>query len=297
LTENPENKIELYELLPRFKSPEIEQEFRNAFLQNDKFLARIIIVGAIFIGLFSIIPDSLAGAEYNYLQSIYLATFALIFFDLMLLGLLIFTKKYRHFDIIVTCWWLGVIATVTSSNTLYPNEFIIHVAFDIIIPVAIYLLIPIGLVNQVILAAIFTGANLAILFGTKTGVTQTDAAFILLAYLTVHLLGLIACWQLHLGRRRQFIEQKAEQLTRMELQKSLDEIKVLRGIIPICSYCKQIRDDEGFWHQVEAYIRKHSGAEFTHGICPGCLQEHFPREYDRIIARDRRESVRKQDET
>lgn len=56
-----------------------------------------------------------------------------------------------------------------------------------------------------------------------------------------------------------------------ELESKLEEIKVLQGIIPICSYCHNIRDDEGAWDQIEAYLSKHSDAQFSHGICPKCL--------------------------
>ncbi len=55
-----------------------------------------------------------------------------------------------------------------------------------------------------------------------------------------------------------------------DLQKALSEIKTLRGILPICSSCKKIRDDEGSWEQIESYIRDHSEAEFSHGLCPEC---------------------------
>lgn len=61
-----------------------------------------------------------------------------------------------------------------------------------------------------------------------------------------------------------------------DLQKALSEIKQLRGIIPICSSCKNIRDDQGFWQQVELYICDHSEAEFTHGICPECMEKLYP---------------------
>lgn len=54
------------------------------------------------------------------------------------------------------------------------------------------------------------------------------------------------------------------------LKKTLAEIRTLQGILPICSYCKKIRDDEGSWRQMEIYIRDHSDAEFSHGICPDC---------------------------
>lgn len=60
-----------------------------------------------------------------------------------------------------------------------------------------------------------------------------------------------------------------------DLQQALAEIKTLRGIIPICSHCMQIRDEQGAWQPIEAYVRKHSEADFSHGICPQCAEKHF----------------------
>ncbi len=62
----------------------------------------------------------------------------------------------------------------------------------------------------------------------------------------------------------------------VELKKALSEIKQLRGILPICSYCKKIRDDTGYWKQIEYYIRDHSDAEFSHSICQDCAKKHYP---------------------
>jgi transcriptional regulator with GAF, ATPase, and Fis domain len=58
-----------------------------------------------------------------------------------------------------------------------------------------------------------------------------------------------------------------------ELELALSEVKTLRGLLPICSYCKKIRDDKGYWNQIESYIRKFSDATFTHGICPECYEK------------------------
>jgi CheY-like chemotaxis protein len=57
-----------------------------------------------------------------------------------------------------------------------------------------------------------------------------------------------------------------------ELQKAMNEIKVLQGFLPVCAYCRKIRDVQGFWHQMEAYLSKHSELQFSHGICEGCLK-------------------------
>ncbi|MCG6535790.1 MAG: hypothetical protein L7F78_14100, partial [Syntrophales bacterium LBB04] len=59
-----------------------------------------------------------------------------------------------------------------------------------------------------------------------------------------------------------------------ELQEALAEIKTLRGLIPICAWCKKVHDDEGYWNQLEAYISKHTDAVFSHGICPECAQKY-----------------------
>jgi hypothetical protein len=65
----------------------------------------------------------------------------------------------------------------------------------------------------------------------------------------------------------------------VELKDALGQINTLTGFLPICASCKKIRDDKGYWNQIEAYVRDHSNAEFSHGICPDCA-EHYYRELD-----------------
>ena len=68
-------------------------------------------------------------------------------------------------------------------------------------------------------------------------------------------------------------EEEREQLVR-ELQTALAEVKTLREILPICSYCRKIRDDENYWHTVEHYISEHTATRFSHSICPSCMATH-----------------------
>ena len=74
--------------------------------------------------------------------------------------------------------------------------------------------------------------------------------------------------------RKQTEEQRNKLIA--ELQKALSEVKTLRGFLPICSHCKNIRDDKGYWNQIESYIHKHSDTEFSHGICPECAKKYYP---------------------
>ena len=84
---------------------------------------------------------------------------------------------------------------------------------------------------------------------------------------------------LNITERKQ-CEEKKEHLIE-ELQSALSRIKTLEGLLTICSHCKKIKDDEGYWNQVESYIRQHSDAQFTHGICPECAQQFYPEYFDK----------------
>jgi PAS domain S-box-containing protein len=74
---------------------------------------------------------------------------------------------------------------------------------------------------------------------------------------------------------RKHLEEERENLI-VELQTALDNIKTLKGMLPICSSCKKVRDDRGYWSQIEAYVSEHSEAEFTHSICPECVRKLYP---------------------
>jgi CheY-like chemotaxis protein len=81
--------------------------------------------------------------------------------------------------------------------------------------------------------------------------------------------------RIHIALRQAMEEQRR---LNQELQAALDRVKTLEGIIPICAKCKKVREDDGFWTQVEKYIADHTGALFSHGLCPDCAREYFPQE-------------------
>ena len=70
-------------------------------------------------------------------------------------------------------------------------------------------------------------------------------------------------------------------LKQAALKEALSEVKTLSGFLPICASCKNIRDDKGYWNQIETYIREHSEAEFSHGICPECARKLYPEFVDK----------------
>lgn len=65
----------------------------------------------------------------------------------------------------------------------------------------------------------------------------------------------------------------------LELREAIEKVKTLSGLLPICAHCKKIRDDKGYWNQVESHLSAHSELQFSHGICPECARKHYP-EFD-----------------
>ena len=86
--------------------------------------------------------------------------------------------------------------------------------------------------------------------------------------------------RLQIGARIVTLQQSLASRVR-ELQKALETVKELSGLLPICSYCKRIRSDDNYWETVEAYISEHTNTRFSHGICPDCLQIHVEPQYRR----------------
>ncbi|MFN2455652.1 MAG: PAS domain-containing protein [Pyrinomonadaceae bacterium] len=80
---------------------------------------------------------------------------------------------------------------------------------------------------------------------------------------------------------RKRAEEEREQLI-SKLQEALAKVKTLSGFLPICASCKNIRNDQGYWEQIEVYIRDHSDAELSHSICPGCMKKLYPRIHDKL---------------
>jgi hypothetical protein len=80
------------------------------------------------------------------------------------------------------------------------------------------------------------------------------------------------------AERRQADEQafRANVALVRELREAMANVKTLRGLLPLCAWCGRVRNDAGYWQRIEGYIRAHSEAEFTHGMCPDCMRSHFP---------------------
>ncbi len=126
-------------------------------------------------------------------------------------------------------------------------------------------------------AIIAEGVGMLILHQTKT--PHSDLVLLdsmLQVILLLPVLYLFVYRPLDADMKKIEILNREKDLNIKELSIALDEIKTLRGIIPICASCKKIRDDTEHWSQIETYIKEHSEADFSHGICPECAEELYP---------------------
>jgi len=121
------------------------------------------------------------------------------------------------------------------------------------------------------------GISVSLAWDTFREALRSQLFVIIPGYGGIWMLGILGLYfgrkqlQNHLAERQQ-AEASLEEKHR-QLQQAFDEITTLRGIVPICSYCKKIRDDKGYWNQVEQY--EHTEAKFSHGICPTCFEREM----------------------
>ncbi|MBU1450759.1 MAG: GAF domain-containing protein [Proteobacteria bacterium] len=77
--------------------------------------------------------------------------------------------------------------------------------------------------------------------------------------------------------------EREQEATIRQLREALDQVKTLKGLLPMCSICKKVRDDQGYWNKLEVYLSKHSSAEVSHGLCPDCVRQHYPEVYEELF--------------
>lgn len=88
------------------------------------------------------------------------------------------------------------------------------------------------------------------------------------------------------GLARQVVTVMELRRVSARLAQALEKITLIEGLIPICSYCKSIRNDAGYWSSVEAFLKKHADVEFTHGVCQACIEQHFPEVAEAMLRQD-----------
>jgi hypothetical protein len=260
----------------RLKPPALEAEFRADGLASDKRVTTgLAVVTIAFLivtipGTFPLISDP---ERLHLVWAIRVVDFAVAVAALFLIRRV---DRPRSYDAItsgwVAIWFVGIVV----ENALLPATLTDFIWWDVFLTVAAYSTAPLPFPRQAALAAIISGGDLLVLWKFKSPGPSFSMLDVSLAYICANVVGAFVAQELHGWRRRAFLALRHQVAVRTELETALHEVKTLQGIIPICSHCKNIRTDAGDWQRVEAYVRAHSDAEFSHGICPVCMRQHYP---------------------
>lgn len=268
-----------------FSSGRVEDDIeilRKIFLLN-----LISILGMIFLVVLGTIA---------YIQRYYLLCaldFAILLF---LLGLLIALRKSKKHTVIgligtivIGIFYTYLIITGGVNNTAYVWAFTYPLIALFLLGVKLGTLLTLSLLA---IACIVFALGSRVVFFTSYSINLTIR--FIPAYTTVFLFALV------MERLREIVQSRLKSLNtelskavggleevNKELQKKINEIKILQGIVPICSSCKKVRTDKGYWERVEKYVQDRSDARFSHGICPECAKKLYPKLRKKIEEREK----------
>ncbi len=255
-----------------FITPSWEQDYRRHHLKADAKQSFVILVLAL-------IPFLGYGYVDYRLFSLSPTFYKLLATRLALSGLLIGAalglqkiRQVRIFDMI----WCLIIAIacicVLLINISRGSDFLLYPIANVFFMLGILFLVPCRFMYKLIAVVWFAIIDLVIL-AAKPNLSSLYLYAVPFTNISIIILGIWGIRKIEATQRQQFFMWRCAQQANDKLNAAMQKIKTLKGLLPICSKCKKIKDEQGDWHPVEIYIGRHSESNFTHGLCPDCLEE------------------------
>lgn len=261
--------------LGTFVSDGLEADYRAGERAHDVRIARAVALLAVAINIPPGIVDFVSLRESPLLYVLMAARIANAAFALLVFARISSQASARARDRLILLWAVVLAAASVSIVLARPPGFGGPLAMGMVIIAGFTLVLPASFRYQVAaVSALVVGFVVArVAQGSSGAAPLVSTASALTAGVA---LSLLASLFNHRTRRALFLAQHDQRTLRGALEVALAEIRTLRGIVPICSFCHKIRDAAGEWHRVEAYVTKHTHAEFSHGFCPTCEETHYP---------------------
>ncbi len=255
--------------LDEFASDEQEYNFRKWVFQDDYRLAYGALIITNFALALFLLMDLVFEGQRSILNPLFVSRIIVLSICSAMFFLLKNTEEFHKLDRIIFITLFCAISMVLISDASRPLDYFTHAGTDVAVLFLCYF-ISIGSVRyRIVISVIFSMSLLVLLFSVKQPAYNMTYMSYVSTIVVVNIFAYLIAVMLGRTKRQSY------QMLLNE-RKMRQEIKSLEGIIPICSYCKNIRDDEGSWKQMEAYIHSHSNAQFSHGICPDCYPEDLP---------------------
>jgi hypothetical protein len=258
-------------LRAQFESREMEHLFRVHVRHQEVRQAYAALIGGVFIALAFVSSDyQILGR--NAAQPLLAGRIAFSILSLIVLFLFEKIQADAMRSRVLFGWILGGAALMAwIASTRSSEYFAGEMLTGNFILLLVYLVVPLELPLQVTAALIFTADDVILLLTRHTEINPIVTRAAVVTYLLTNVMGGFTSRNRQHLKREQFALLRQEIELRADLEEALAEVKTLEGILPICSHCKKIRREDGDWEAMEVYIRGHSQAEFSHGICPDCL--------------------------
>lgn len=256
-----------------FASPAIETTYRSRHAATDQRLGRVIIAAA------ALMEVGMSGRDYDFypqggpaLVTLVVARWAVFALSVLAFALLRRTCSPRRFTAVMVPWLLTTAVLPVVIGVLWPPG---HIELRMTASLAVlmsYCIMPLSLRYQTLSALAQSVGHLAVI-GWLNPLDDTQAILTEAGWLVLlNLFGVMLAYRLHSRHRRLYAALQRQSELSGNLAKALAEVRTLRGMIRVCAWCRKV-DTGADWEQLEAYVRAHSHAQFTHGICPHCLDQ------------------------
>ena len=250
-------------LFDELVSAENESSYRYWNSAEERILNRnLILVLLLIMSMFAYIDLQITDHREN-IEIVLLARWLNL--ALFIAAFVVLSKPVtvKLIDRLVSFLYISVAVLILLTDYYRPIDYFAHIGMDVAFIYLCYLASPVTAKYRLLIAATFSCSALGILFFHKDPVYNHTYASYVTSILFCNLTGFFI--SVRHGRTR-----RLNYLALLNERKAREEIKTLKGIIPICAYCNNIRSDEGSWRRLEAYIHDHTDAQLSHGICPDC---------------------------
>lgn len=176
---------------------------------------------------------------------------------------------------------LGIVAFLGTNAWLRPADNFMPLRIIILISIGTFVVYPYRFKLQLIALLALAATTASLLWGHYTSMPGVERYAFVLNFVLAGVLGMM------IARNREALDRDLDEALvreRHEIEgreRAAAALKTLEGIIPICSYCHEVRTEAGAWEQLDSYVNSRTEAQFSHGICPHCAAEHFPRHFPR----------------
>lgn len=256
----------MFTVFQTFRDQNLEDRFRDANLPDDLHRSRAALAILLLLVAALTPVDLLLFSVGPLLWTLLTARVLLLVVGGVLWIALARPIEARRYDALILTWSLMLAIVIVLAGATRPADHMVHFGFEALAVVAFYLVFPSAIYREAVPALVLTaGVFVAWHDGPASvllGMTALQG--------TAQVFGVSASLELHRRRRKAWIAFEREAALRSQLETALGEIRTLRGTVPICAYCKRIRDDANEWQPVEIFVGDHTHARFTHGICPAC---------------------------